>query len=82
MTAGVEFAAGMAFDPATGRVAASFDGAAAVAVTGGPEASTLTAFRLANNAPGANATPCEVSALRVLPYVLTDTDLAAAVAAL
>lgn len=64
-----------------GRAAASLNGGAAAAVTGGPTSGLLT-LRL-GAAPSAAAVMFgETLALRVLPYTLSDTNLAAAVAAL
>jgi hypothetical protein len=78
---GAEMRLGMAFD-AAGRAAASLNGAAAVAVTGGPASGSLSRLRLAHAAGGASATMQEIGALRALPDVLGDAELAAAVATL
>ncbi len=80
MTAGTPFRAGLAVDGA-GRVAGSFNGGAVAAVTGAPT-SGLTTLRLgADSGTGGNLFG-ETAAFRVLPYVLSDTDLQAAVAAM
>ena len=79
MTPGAPFRAGFAIDGA-GRIAGSFNGGAAVALTGGPT-SGLTTFALGNTLSGSQLFG-ETLALRVLPYTLSDTDLAAAVAAM
>jgi hypothetical protein len=79
MTPGAPFRAGFAIDGA-GRIAGSFNGGVAVALTGGPT-SGLTTFALGNTLSGSQLFG-ETLALRVLPYVLSDTDLAAAVAAM
>ncbi|WP_237213204.1 phage head spike fiber domain-containing protein [Falsiroseomonas oryziterrae] len=80
MTPGSPFRLGLAIDGA-GRVAASFNGAAAVAVTGGPTAG-LTTFRLGQTATAAAAMCGETAVLRALPFALGDAALAAAVASL
>jgi hypothetical protein len=78
--AGTPFRAGIAIDGA-GRIAASFNGGAVQAVTGGPT-SGLTILRLGNNAAATAGLFGEVGTLRVLRYALGDAALAAAVAAL
>ena len=80
LTAGTPFRVGVAIDGA-GRVAASMNGGAAVNHTGGPT-SGLTTLRLGAETSGALAMFGETLAARVLPYALSDSDLAAAVAAL
>lgn len=80
MTAGSPFRLGLALD-GTGRAALSLNGAAAVAVTGGPAAG-LTALRLGDNAAGTGPMFGETLLLRLLPGTLSDTELASAVAAL
>lgn len=79
-TAGVPFRLGLALDGA-GRGAASMNGAAVVALTGGPAAG-LTTLRLGSTATGSNNVFAETITLRVLPIPLSDADLQAAVAAL
>jgi hypothetical protein len=79
-TAGTPFRFGIAINGA-GRAAGSFNGAAAVAATGGPAAG-LTTLRLGLSASGANPTFGDVLYLRVLNTVLSDADLATQVAAL
>jgi hypothetical protein len=80
MTAGTPFRCGLSIDGA-GRAAFSFNGGAAVAVTGGPT-SGLTTLRLGNAAAGVTALFGEVGTVQILPAVLSDADLAARVAAL
>jgi hypothetical protein len=80
ITAGTAFRLGISVDGA-GRAAASLNGAAAVAVTGGPT-SGLTTLRIGANAIGTENMFGEVGSLRVLPYVLSDADLATQVGAL
>jgi hypothetical protein len=79
MTAGTPFRVGVAIDGA-GRAACSLNGAAAVAVTGGPT-SGLTMMRIGASVTGVEAMFGEIGALRVLPQVMSDAELAAAVAA-
>jgi hypothetical protein len=74
------FRCGMAFDGA-GRVAASLNGAAAIAVTGGPT-SGLTTPRLGYSDVGALVQSGEFGPVRAYSYAMSDADLAAAVAAL
>jgi hypothetical protein len=74
------FRCGMAFDGA-GRVAASLNGAAAIAVTGGPT-SGLTTLRLGYSDSGALVQSGEFGSARAYSYAMSDADLAAAVAAL
>lgn len=80
MVAGTPFRVGVSIDGA-GRIAASLNGSAAVAVTGGPT-SGLTTLRLGNSAGGATPMSGETSVFQVLPFSLSDADLAARVAAL
>ena len=80
MTPGTPFRAGIAID-AAGRMAGSFNGAAAVAVTGGPT-SGLTTLRVGGEVGGGNALFGEVGSLRVLTTPMSDAALVAAVAAL
>lgn len=79
---GTPFRAGIACNGA-GRIAASLEGAAAVAQTGGPT-SGLTRLLVGSSGAtgGAEALFGEIGTLRVLPYALADAALAAAVAAL
>jgi hypothetical protein len=82
VTPGATVRAGMTIDGA-GRVAAFYDGfasGAVQAVTGGPT-SGLTTFRHGTS-QGARPLWGETHTLTVLPRVLSDTDLQAAVAAL
>jgi hypothetical protein len=71
---------GMAIDGA-GRAAVSLDGDAVVAITGGPTSGLLT-FQHGNVASAAAPMWGETHTLTVLPRVLSDADLQAAVAAL
>jgi len=80
MTPGTEFRVGASIDGA-GRIAASLDGSAAVVRTGGPTGG-LTTFRLGNVSAANAALFGETHTLTVLPRVLSDADLQAAVAAL
>jgi hypothetical protein len=77
---GTVFRLGLALDGA-GRSAASFNGAAAVAETGGPT-TALTRLALGFSGAGSEALFGEVGTLRVLPFALSDAALAGAVAAL
>lgn len=79
MSVATPFRAGMTIDGA-GRIASSLNGATAVAVTGGPTGGLLT-FSLGQGLGGSNMFG-ETAACRVLPYVLSDADLASAVAGL
>jgi hypothetical protein len=78
--AGAPLRMGVAFD-GTGRAAACLNGAAAVIATGGPAAG-LTTLRLGTNAAGGLGMFGETAFLQVLPTVLGDAALPAAVAAL
>jgi hypothetical protein len=80
LSADTLFRAGIAFD-ATGRAAASLNGAAAVAVTGGPTGG-LAMLRLSNNAGNAAPMQGELGTVVALPQALSDAELAAAVASL
>lgn len=79
-TAGTPFRLGLTLDGA-GRGAASMNGGAAVALTGGP-ASGLTMLRLGSSATGVSNVFAETAMLQALPYAMGDAALAAAVAAL
>jgi hypothetical protein len=79
MTPGTPFRAGLTHNGA-GRAAFSVNGAAAQAVTGAPTA--FTKLHLGNNAAGTAPMFGETLLLRVLPEGLSDSALAAAVAAL
>ena len=79
-TAGAPLRIGVAIDGA-GRAASSLNGAAAAGTTGGPTAG-LTTLRLGANASAGNAMFGETAHLRLLPWALTDAELAAQVAAL
>lgn len=78
--AGVPFRLGFALD-GTGRGAASMNGGAAVALTGGPS-SGLTTLRLGSGATGLSNVFAETASWQVLPYAMSDAALAAAVGAL
>lgn len=80
MTAGTPFRLGVSID-VSGRAAASLNGSLAVAVTGGPT-SGLTTLRLGNSSSGASALSGEIDTLMVVPFAISDSDLAARVAAL
>lgn len=80
VTAGVPFRWGMAIDGA-GRAAFSLNGAAAVAVTGGPTGG-LTTFRVGAHVSGAAPLFGEMGLLQTMPFPLSDADLVARVAAL
>jgi hypothetical protein len=77
---GTQLKIGITADGA-GRVAASVNGGAAIAVTGAPT-SGLTTLRLGNDASGTTPFFGETNVMRVLPFTLSDTELQAAVAAL
>ncbi|WP_203075660.1 phage head spike fiber domain-containing protein [Falsiroseomonas ponticola] len=79
MTPGTPFRWGISID-ATGRMAGSFNGATAVAITGGPT-SGLTTLRLGNNLAGTEALFGEMGSVSLIPAALSDTALAALVAA-
>jgi hypothetical protein len=79
-TPGTPFRAGFAVNGA-GRMAASVNGGAIAAATGGPT-SGFTTFRLGARAGGDQNMFGETHTLTVLPRVLSDADLQAAVAAL
>jgi hypothetical protein len=79
MTPGTAFRAG--FTISGGRMAGSLNGAAVVAVTGGPTAG-LTTIRIGANVTGGLALFGSMGLLRLLPTALADGDLQAAVAAL
>ena len=79
LTAGTPFRVGVSMNGA-GRAAASLNGGAAAIVTGGISGG-LTTLRLGQQIGGAEMFG-ETTLLRVLPYTLSDTNLAAAVAAL
>lgn len=79
VTPAVPFRAGVTVDGA-GRMAISLDGGAAQSVTGGPTAG-LTTLRLGNTAASTAPMFGETGSLLVLPYALSDADLAARVAA-
>jgi hypothetical protein len=80
MTAGTAFKAGMSVDGA-GRVAGSFNGAAAVAQTGGPT-SGMTTLRIGNNAGNTGPLCGQIAEFRVLPYAVPDATLISLVASL
>jgi hypothetical protein len=80
VTVGTQLKIGVTVDGA-GRVAASVDGGAAVAVTGAPT-SGLTTLRIGNDVSGASPFFGEVRTLRVMPLALSDAELAARVARL
>jgi hypothetical protein len=73
MVAGTPFRLGVSIDTA-GRAAASLDGAAAVAITGGPT-SGLTTLRIGNIVAGTAPLFGEVQQLRVLPFAFSDAQL-------
>jgi hypothetical protein len=79
MTAGTVFRAGMTCSD--GRVAVSFDGNAATAVTGGPT-SGLTLLSLGSLPGGLSSMFGETRYLRVIPDAVPDATLAALVAAM
>jgi hypothetical protein len=79
MTPGAPFRAGMVVR-GDGTVGGSFNGGSVQSVSSGPT-SGLTTLRLGRSFDGGEMHG-ETLALRVLPYVLSDTDLAAAVAAM
>ncbi len=79
-TPGIPFRIGMAIDGA-GRMAASFNGSTVQSVTGAAT-SGLTTLRLGNTAAGNAPMFGETGLLTVLPYALSDADLAMRVAAL
>lgn len=74
-TAGAPFKAGASYDPATGRMGASLNGAPVVATTGGTLAGATT-FRVGHQPSGAADAFMETGYLRVLPPV-SDADLQA-----
>lgn len=78
ITPGTGFRVGLAID-AAGRIAASLNGGAALAATGGPVAG-LTTLRVGQNATAAAAMCGETGLLRMLPFALGDAALSAAVA--
>jgi hypothetical protein len=78
ISAATAFRFGVTIDGA-GRGAMSLNGGAASVITGAP--TNYTTLRLGATAVGENMHG-ETAAFRVLPYVLSDTDLAAAVAAM
>lgn len=73
------FRCGISID-AAGRCAATYNGGAVAAVTGGPT-SGLTVFHL-GSALGAAPVFGETARLRILPYSVSDTDLQSLVSAL
>ncbi len=77
MTPGTLFRFGLTIDGA-GRIAASFNGGAVVAVTGGPTTG-LTTLRAGNNSSGSGPMFGELGSLRVLQGVVSDADLPALV---
>jgi hypothetical protein len=79
-TAGAPLRLGVAFDGA-GRAAASLNGGAVVAATGGPTAG-LNTFRLGTSATGGLGMFGQTTFLQVLPGAMDDAALPAAVAAL
>ncbi len=79
-TPGTPFRAGFTVDGA-GRMAASVNGGAIAAATGGPT-SGFTTFRLGARAAADQNMFGETALLRVLPFALSDAELPAAVAAL
>ena len=80
LTAGVAFRAGASIDGA-GRMASSLNGAAPVALTGGPTGGLVT-FRLGGSLSGANAMFGKTAALRIFPYSVSDGELQSLVGAL
>ncbi|MDO9502633.1 hypothetical protein [Falsiroseomonas sp.] len=79
IAAGTPFRVGMSID-GTGRAAVSLNGAAAGAASGGPT-SGMTTLRIGNNASGSAPMFGEVGTIIVMPFALSDADLAARVAA-
>jgi len=79
MVAGTAFRTGITLN-GNGRAAASVNGAAAVAVTGGPTGG-LTTLRLGNNAASDAAMFGETRVLRVLSRAVSDSELSAWTAA-
>lgn len=80
VTAGIPFKAGMTANGA-GRVAVSLNGGVAVNVTGGPS-SGFTRFRLGNIADLSTPLWGETGRLRVLPYAVSDAEIAVLTGAL
>lgn len=80
VTAGTAFKGGLVIDGA-GRAAASLNGGAVAAVTGGPT-SGLTQFRLGNIFDVSTSMWGETGRLRVLPYSVSDAELQSLVGAL
>lgn len=78
-TAGTLFTVGASIDT-SGRIAASVNGGAVVAQTGGPT-SALTTFRLGSISTTAGNLFGETARLSILPYALSDAALQAAAAA-
>lgn len=74
VTPGVPFRAGVTVDGA-GRMAISLGGGTTQSVTGGPTTG-LTTLRLGNTAASTAAMFGETGSFLVLPYALSDTDLA------
>jgi hypothetical protein len=77
---GTQLKIGVTVDGA-GRVVASVNGGAAIAVTGAPT-SGLTTLRLGNDVSGAAPFFGAISTMQVIPLVFSDAELQAAVAAL
>lgn len=77
-----DFSLGYACDPATGRIAASYNGGAPVVVTAGAPVTGLTHFRLASRTNGANPWQSETKTCLILPYAMPDAALQSAVGAL
>jgi hypothetical protein len=80
ITAGTPFRAGVTIN-ASGRAAASLNGATAIAVTGGPTGG-LTTLRLGVNAGGTTPMFGETTAFRAMPVTVSDAMLARLVASL
>ena len=78
--AGTAFKGGLVINGA-GRAAASFNGGAVAAVTGGPT-SGLTQFRLGNIFDASTPMWGETGRLRILPYSVSDAELQSLVGAL
>jgi hypothetical protein len=72
-TPGTPFKVGCTYN-ATGRMASSLNGAAAVAITGGT-LSGATTFRLGRQPGGAADAFMETGYLRILPYSVSDAEL-------
>ena len=80
MTPGAPFSLGLSID-GSGRLASCMNGGVVQVVSGGPS-SGLTTLRLGINASGGDAMFGETREFIVIPYALSDANLAARVAAL